>query len=87
MNKPALTFFMCLGLCSASLSAQEAKPSPAAQLQQLADSYIESTFELNPIQGTYVGEARFADKFVNNLTPQFRERQRRYAGSLEKNRG
>jgi uncharacterized protein (DUF885 family) len=84
MNMHALAFTLCLGLYTASLSAQEAKLSPAAQLQQLADSYIESTFELNPIQGTYVGEARFADKFVNNLTPQFRERERKLnADTLE----
>jgi uncharacterized protein (DUF885 family) len=63
-----------------------AGPVPAAEtlaasgaserLAQLAEQYIESTFELNPVMATWSGEARYADKFVNNLTPAFREREK-----------
>ena len=50
--------------------------SPSAQLAVLAEQYVERTFELNPIAATWNGEARYAGKFVDNLTAAYRERDR-----------
>lgn len=51
--------------------------APAVQLAALADRYIDGVFELNPVLATWLGESRYAGKFVDNLTPEFRLRERR----------
>lgn len=74
---PSLSNFV---LCAAILipaAAISATPAgqPATELAQLADRYIARTFELNPVMATWAGEKQYIDKFVNNLTPSFRERE------------
>ncbi len=69
------------GLCLAVQTSHAQAPaaadaSPAAQLERLAERYIDQSFELNPVMATWVGESRYAGQFVNNLTPAFRARDR-----------
>ena len=51
--------------------------TPAEQLAVLAERYVDGTFELNPITATWYGDARYAGKFVNNLTPAHRDKERK----------
>lgn len=73
----AIVLFACLFPAGAPLAVEKAASTgDAAQLAQLAEQYIERTFELNPMMATRAGEARYNDKFVNNLTAEFREREK-----------
>lgn len=58
--------------------------TPSAQLATLADRFIERRMDLNPLMATWItGEARYDDKFVNDLTPEFRAAERAlYAETL-----
>ncbi len=85
MRQPALSFprvavivvFAWLFPIGMPLAAERAAaPGDVAQLERLAERYIERTFELNPLMATRAGEARFADKFVNNLTAEFLARDK-----------
>ncbi len=50
--------------------------TPNAGLAALGERYVEQGFALNPLRATFVGDARFHDKFVDELTPAARERDR-----------
>ena len=51
--------------------------TPSAELAALADRFIETRMDLNPLMATWItGEARYEDKFVNDLTPEFRAKER-----------
>lgn len=45
-------------------------------LAALGERYVDASFALNPIRATMVGETRYAGQFVNDLTPEARERDR-----------
>jgi len=62
---------------AANAAAPVAKAVSASQeLSDLANRFIDTSFDLNPMQATSVtGDDRYADKFVVNLTPAFRERE------------
>ena len=51
-------------------------PKPGAQLAALAERYTDEGFALNPIGATRIGEERYYGMFVNNLTPDYRRRER-----------
>ena len=57
-------------------SAAAATPPPSEVLAALADRFIAARLDLNPIMAMSItGDARYEDKFVNDLTPEFRARQ------------
>ncbi len=85
------------GICTALLMAAAGHPSlsvaapasaaatPSQALAALADRYIDSTFDLNPLQGTgATGDERYADKFVDNLTPAYRAREAAFLDDMSK---
>ena len=79
LSRSILAASLCLAVQTANAqapAAAAADASPAAQLEWLAERYIDQTFELNPVMATWVGESRYAGQFVNNLTPAFRARER-----------
>lgn len=64
--------------------AEAASPSPAAaaesaKLQQLLEDSFEENLELNPIQATAIGDARYNDLLPNFLSKEDIARQERYA--------
>jgi len=66
--------------------AEAASPSPApaaaaesAKLQQLLEDAFEENLELNPIQATAIGDARYNDLLPNFLSKEDIARQERYA--------
>ena len=68
-----------LVLCFGNIAqpAFAAPPAPSATLAALADSFVDARFELNPLMGTRItGDVRYEDKFVNELTPEFRAKER-----------
>ncbi len=64
------------GVAAQPVVQAAAEPTPAAQLAALAERYADESSELNPIMATFRGEARYAGKFVDNLTPAYRQRER-----------
>lgn len=50
--------------------------TPAEALAALAEQYIERQFALNPIRGTFAGEAKYNNRFVNNQTAAFRAEEK-----------
>ncbi len=50
--------------------------APNAALAALGERYVEQGFALNPLRATFLGDARFNDKFVNELTPTARANDR-----------
>lgn len=67
-----LLLLVSLGAISQTLQAA-ASESPSAALAALADRFVETRLDLDPLMGTRItGEARYEDKFVNNLTPEHR---------------
>ena len=53
-----------------------ATPPPSEVLAALADRFIEARLDHNPIMAMSItGDARYEDKFVNDLTPEFRATQ------------
>ena len=72
-----------LGLAAALLSACATTPTPApspgAAAQQLFADYWEQYLQLNPVEATYVGDARYNDRLPNFLSAEHRERERAFA--------
>ncbi len=62
------------GCAAACWLPNQAAAAPAEQLAALADQYVERTFELDPMMATWAGERKYADRFVDRLTPEFRAR-------------
>jgi len=72
------------GVAAQPVEAPSSSVSSAAQLAALAERYVDGMFELNPIMATWLGDPRYAGKFVDNLTPEFRFRDRTLnEGTLE----
>ncbi len=67
--------FLAVGIHGAQALSVLA-PTPSQQLATVADRYIDGTFDLNPITATWSGEARYAGKFVDNLTAEHRAKER-----------
>ena len=72
-----LTVLFCTAMQFAVAATQRPAPVPPSDaLAALADHFIEARLDLNPIMAMSItGEARYEDKFVNDLTPEFRARQ------------
>ena len=66
-----------LSFTSVSAQTTSAPSTPSATLAALGEKYVEETYALNPLAATSAGDARFHDKFVNDLTPAVRERDRK----------
>ena len=50
---------------------------PSATLAALADRFVDTRMDLNPLIGTMItGDVRYENKFVNSLTPAFRAKER-----------
>ncbi len=63
--------------CAMSQLAVAVTVTPSKALAALADQFIETRLDLDPFIGTWLtGDARYEDKFVNNLTPAFRAKER-----------
>lgn len=64
--------------CSAVGQTVAAVPvSASTELAALAERVIETRLDMNPLMGTSMtGEARYEDKFVNNLSAAFRAKER-----------
>ena len=77
----ALALALALAACQPTAEAPVAatptmQPAErAAQLQALYADYWEAALELNPLQATFVGDARYNDRLPNFLTEEFRARQ------------
>ena len=70
----SLLAFFC---CAISPLALAVAPTPSEALAALADHFIETRLDLNPLMGTWItGDVRYEDKFVNDLTPAFRAQER-----------
>lgn len=73
--------FLIAPLVAFSIQASHAlsvlAPTPSQQLAKLAERYVDGTFDLNPVMATWMGDARYADKFVNTLTPEHRVKERK----------
>jgi uncharacterized protein (DUF885 family) len=61
----------------------EAMPAPAQansnaseELKQLFEEYFEGKLLLNPTFATYIGDNRYNDRYVNNISPAWREAAR-----------
>ncbi len=67
---PAVSFAQTTSSTAAATSAE------ASALAALGDRYVDATFALNPLRATQAGEKGYNDKFVNELTPEARERDR-----------
>ena len=64
-------------VCTLSQLAVANPVVPSATLAALADRFVDTRMDLNPLMGTMItGDARYEDKFVNNLTPAFRAKER-----------
>ncbi len=50
--------------------------TPGEQLAAIADRYVDEGFALNPLAATRIGEERYYGLFVDNLTPEYRQRER-----------
>jgi uncharacterized protein (DUF885 family) len=79
-------FLAVLGLLAACAGTAPPSPSstalastnqPAQQLAALAETYLNDSFALNPLQATRTGEERYFGMFVNNLTPAYRDSERK----------
>ncbi|HZF14890.1 MAG TPA: DUF885 domain-containing protein [Steroidobacteraceae bacterium] len=62
--------------------------TPAAQVNALVDRYFEEQLKLQPVSATYLGDARYNDKYTNSLSPKFvaesEARERRYLKEIER---
>lgn len=74
---PRLIAPVCLALLSSSALVSAADESPQ-QLAALFDEYFEQNLELNPIQATFIGDARYNDRLPNFLSEEQIEKNRRF---------
>lgn len=63
---------------SASESAQQVKALDAAAARRLFDTYWEENLKRNPIQATFIGDARYNDQLPNFFAADYRKDQRRW---------
>jgi uncharacterized protein (DUF885 family) len=54
----------------------EASRAVSEDLQQLFEEYFEGRLLLNPTFATYIGDNRYNDRYVNNISPAWREAAR-----------
>lgn len=69
----------CAGGDRAASPAREpvaATPSRGAQLEALYEAWFEARLELNPVEATQIGDARYNDRLGNPLGVEWRERTR-----------
>ncbi len=57
----------------AATTVQADPAAVAAQLEQLYNEFWEAALEFNPIQATFVGDARYNDRLPNFLSAEFRK--------------
>ncbi len=84
-----LTTALALGACAqtpvtepvaaAPASTAQRAPSPSEALQQLFADYWEESLQLNPLNATYVGDARYNDQLPNFLSADYRARSTAFA--------
>jgi uncharacterized protein (DUF885 family) len=63
-------------------AVQPAKPDAsavAAQLETLYDEFWEEQLKLNPVQATFIGDARYNDQMPNFLSAEFRQQAHDFA--------
>jgi uncharacterized protein (DUF885 family) len=78
----ALALALALAACQPTAEAPVAETAPtvqpaerAAQLQALYADYWEASLALNPLQATFVGDARYNDQLPDFFTAEFRARE------------
>ncbi len=72
-----------LSVCLAALGLGACAPEapalrPAAQLQALVERYFDELLPLDPLYATFIGEHRYDDRLVNNLTPEYLAQRRAF---------
>ena len=77
LNTSAVSLWLACFCCAMSPLVVAVTVTPSKALAALADQFIETRLDLDPFLGTWLtGDARYEDKFVNNLTPAFRAKER-----------
>jgi uncharacterized protein (DUF885 family) len=78
----ALALALALAACQPTAEAPVAEAAPtvqpaerAAQLQALYADYWEASLALNPLQATFVGDARYNDQLPDFFTAEFRAKE------------
>jgi uncharacterized protein (DUF885 family) len=51
-------------------------PATTPELHRVFDEYFEARLVLNPLFATYIGDNRYNDRYVNNISPAWREAAR-----------
>jgi len=54
----------------------ETGPATASEMHRVFDEYFEAQLLLNPLFATYIGDNRYNDRYVNNISPAWREAAR-----------
>jgi uncharacterized protein (DUF885 family) len=57
-------------------TGQAANPAVTRELHRIFDEYFEARLVLNPVFATYIGDNRYNDRYVNNISPAWREAAR-----------
>ncbi len=47
----------------------QAEPATSSALHRVFEDYFERSLELNPLQGTFIGDHRYSHRLTNNLSP------------------
>ncbi|MCA1798142.1 MAG: DUF885 domain-containing protein [Xanthomonadaceae bacterium] len=87
MNRiPMLLAAATLAACSGAVDHGQSTEAETARLHQLFEQHFEDTLELNPLYATFIGDARYNDRFANSIGPEHRAEQlaleRRYLDAI-----
>lgn len=68
--------FLTLGVLALAACTPAQTPGEKADINQLAEAYMDEYFRLNPVEASFVGENQYNDTLVNSLTAAFRTESR-----------
>ncbi len=83
--KPILLSLILISFLITSCMKSNAPQQPNKAFSDLLDAYYEDGLKLYPMNATFVGDARYNDRFPNFLSEEFKAEERAYySGYLEK---